>query len=465
MMGRAMGGMVGGLLLAAGLLAGCAPRDGARAFQLPFLPQYRAAQDGTPVLLGNARWWRPFADPTLDRLIDRALTGNLSLEAARERVVESRATLEAVPGAAALDASVGGRVEGAGAGSSRLSSTAQLGLSWMLDPYGSRRARLDAAQSGIRVAEAELDAARLLMIFNMANAYVELRYAQYDLTLRERDLSRQGRTLSVVRELAASGEATELDVTRTRARLAGVEAEIPAVRARITGLASRIAVLAGAVPGTLPPDLAAALDAPGSGRPHPTLSPDVGIPADLLRNRPDLRVAEARYYQSVANIRQARADLYPRLSLVGLISLDLLRSGDTASFYLGPTVTFPQAPLNGGRVAATQSRARQAYTDWRATALDAILEVETALLDYRAATQAAGSARTSQTLYLRTLELTRQVFGQGGATLNDLLDVERELAAAERTLAATLQRQALSYVALNVRLGAGHAAGSGDAAR
>lgn len=165
----------------------------------------------------------------------------------------------------------------------------------------------------------------------------------------------------------------------------------------------------------------------------------------------------------MAEIDATRAAQYPTLSLSGTISLNALQGGSRgASYYLGPALSFPALPpgIGRARVAAQHARARQAHLAWRQTVLGALLEVETALLDYRAATEALNGAERAYRLYAESLSLQREVFDAGEVTVGDLITAEEELAGAEETLATRTRDQAQAFVALNVRLGAGNAAGT-----
>ena len=125
--------------------------------------------------------------------------------------------------------------------------------------------------------------------------------------------------------------------------------------------------------------------------PHPAMSANVGIPADILRNRPDVRIAERIYYANVAETGVAQAQLYPQLSLSGAITLASIASGaHGAEYFFGPSLTLPALPggPRKGALAAQQSRTRQAHTAWQSTVLDAIGEVETAITDYSASASA-----------------------------------------------------------------------------
>lgn len=424
--------------------------------QFPFLPGYARSPDNAPVLLSNDAWWEGLDDPVLNTLIDHALADNLSLALARERVIMARAARDGVPGATILTSSADTGVTGT---SPALQTTVQAGLSWMIDPYGTRADELRVAQAGIDIADAETDAARLLVLFNTSSAFVRLRHNQRLLVLARDELQGRLDMLALTRTMENAEEATRLDITRSRARIAEIRTRLPDLEAAVAGGLNEIAVLAGAMPGTLPDALEAAL-ANGAGQPLPGLSPDVGIPTDLLRNRPDILIAERQYYSAVTSIGIARADLYPRLSLSGTITLNALSSsGSRTEYYFGPAVQFPAFPTTSARAGIEQrlSQARQAHVRWMSTVLAAILEVENALVDYAATTTALRSAVEASRLYDEAETLTSEVFRNGEATLGDLIDAAEATAAAERTLANLRQDHALRFVALNVYLGAGNA--------
>ncbi len=435
-------------------LAACSVAPDYTAPAFPFLSRYQAAP-GAPVLLGNSAWWQKLDDPVLDRLVSLALRDGISLTRARDRVSEAQAARQAVPGAATLAVSAAGRAEKADGGDMDITAPLRLGLDWMLDPWGGRKTRLRAEDARIDAAQAELDAARLLMIYNMTNAYLDLRYSQALQGLARSEQKERRRTLALTRQLRNAGEATRLDITRSEARIAEIAAELPVLGAGVSAAQNQIAVLAGVAPGTLPADLATAL-ARSSALPRPDMTPQVGIPTDLLRNRPDIRIAERGYAAAVAEIGVARAAAYPTLSLAGAIALDALSGG--TDYFFGPSLQLPA--LNPAVAKATISRreaaARAAFQDWRAAVLGAILEVENALVNYDALTSADTAAANAVRLYGRARDLTRRVFERNEATFSDLIDAEQSLAASRRQLARLHRDRARAFVDLNIRIGAGH---------
>ena len=438
-------------------LAACARPNPYDAPKFPFFPGYASADRGAPVLLRNDVWWTRARDPVLDRLVAEALRGNLTLESAATRVDAARASAAATPGAVSGSGSLqitgSGPFENAPSGA----GAATLGLGWLLDPYGARRAEANAARAGIEVAEAEVAAARLLVLFNLGNAYVDLRYRQTLLGLRNQEMRGRKQTLAMTRTLFEVENATRLDIARSEARVADLEAQIPSLRASIMGQQNEIAVLVGVQPGTLGV-LGINLDS-ASAQPKPDMAADMGIPADLIRNRPDIHVAERRYYIALAGVTAAEAALYPRLSLSGTITLNAAegaRSG--AGYSFGPTLQLPSFPGTAARAGVTGARARVAgaHAEWKAVVLGALAEVENAQADYSATTGSVQSAAKAARLYREALGLTRTIFTQGDATLGDLIAAEQAVAQADQAQAEVMYRRGLSFVALNVRLGAGH---------
>lgn len=454
------------------VLAACQPAGPYEPPRFGFAGDYRAGSRAVPVLLANSAWWERLGDPVLNRLVAEALRGSPSIAAAQARIAQAQAAFAATPGAVSVTSRLGASLEGStGSGSSSTGGTADLGFSWLFDPYGARRAERAAAGARITVAEAETDAARLALIRAMATAYVELRYSQRRLALHEQEMRSRRQTLALTRTLFAAQAATRLDIVRSEGRMAEIEAELPLRRAAIRARQNEIAVLAGAAPGSGGGGLGRLgldLDLRGD-QPRPALSPEVGIPADLLRNRPDIRIAERRYYIAIADLGQARAALYPRLSLVGTLTAAGRQGGGSggSEYFFGPALQLPALPAAQARaqVEGAGARVAEAHAIWKSTVLSALLEVENALIDYSATSTSAQASDKAVRLYREALDLTRKVFERGDATLGDLIDAEQALAGAEQTRADMRLRWGQSFIDLNTRLGAGHGAPGSERAR
>ena len=435
-------------------VAGCSVGPDYSGPAFPFASTFSSGRAGVPVLLDNAAWWKKFNDPVLDDLVEVALRENLDLALAKERVTEAQALVGTVPDPASITGNISAGRRGGRNLPTDNGTEASLGLSWLFDPYGGRAAEIRSAEGRVDVADAELDAARLLLLSNLAIAYIDLRYSQRSLQLRRQELGSRRKTLDLVQQMRDANAATQLDVVRAEALVSETQSLIPGIEASVRVQQNRIAVLLGQRPGS-PSD---ALRGAGRGQPLARMPADIGIPADLLRNRPDIRISERIYYVAVADIGAAQADLYPALSLGGQISLSSYGSITGMDYFFGPTLRLPALP-NGpqkAEVRARESRARQALTGWQASVLAAIEQVENALVEYSGSRASVTSARKTVRLYDESVGLTRTLIAQDGATVRDLLDAEQSVAVANFLLSQNLRQLGRNFVILNVSLGSGN---------
>lgn len=444
------------LLVAAVTLAGCSTQQPYDKPIFPFSKSFRAAPAAKPVLQTGNRWWLDFQDPTLNTLIERALAGNVDLEIAREKVIEARANVGTVPAPYSLSSSVSSTSQAAPVTGTLTQTQGSLSFSWLLDPYGLRHQQLQVVGAQREVAKAEVDAARQVLMLNMAQAYVNLRYSQKLMELRQQQLRSRRQTAALTRKLYDAGAVTQLDVVRTQALVAETQTQIPPLSAAILGYKSEIAVLAGVAPDKFDINLAA-----NSRQPRPQKAVELGIPADLLRNRPDIQIAELNYYAAVTDIGIARADLYPRLSLSGTISKILFSAVTGPQVLFSPAINFPALPNEGGQaaVAVREARARQALESWKSTVLGALKDVDTAYADYQGSAVAVREASRYVRLQRQARDLTVKLVSRQGATVPDLISAEENVARADVVLAQNLRQQAQDFIQLNISLGAGSQVG------
>ena len=435
-------------------LVGCSTEEPYNKPFFNFARSYKSVPNGAPLLLTNDIWWKNLDDRTLNALISRALEGNIDLAIARERVIEAHSNLEGVPpnGDLTPTASIRRRDQIGSGNSPSTRSEAALGANWLFDPYGSRKQKLQAAGARVEVAAAEVDAARLLLILNMSNAYIDLRYNQRLLQLRNQQLASRRKTVGLTRSLFDQGSTTRVEMVRTEALVAETQTQIPPLQAQIQSIKNDIAVLAGAAPGTLGFNLDGYVH-----QPQPNLAPNIGIPADLLRNRPDIRIAERSYYAAVSEIGVARANLYPRLSLGGSIGPVRVGGLEGLEYFFGPSIVFPSLldKSPNARVAARHSQARQAHEQWKSTVLSALRDVENARAAYKGSAESSRTARRSVRLYREARDLTRDQVGRGSATIRDLIDTEENIADADVVLANEVRQLGRNFVLLNISIGAG----------
>ena len=275
-------------------------------------------------------WWNGFGDPKLARFVELALEQDLDLAQASARVLQARAGLGAADAALLPSGNVSGQAASAyqsvetplgrildsrpGFDRHGHAYEADLGASWEVDVFGGLRRGREAAIADYQASEAGAAAARLAVAAQTADIYIGIRGLQARLDIARRQVRTQEDLLSKVRLLEGKGLAAELQVRQAEGSLALVRATVPALETGLESAMNALDVMLGSAPGTHRAELAE----PGAIPSAPQIT-NTGSPADLLRRRPDLIVAERRLAASNARIGVAVAEYYPKFSLSGLI--------------------------------------------------------------------------------------------------------------------------------------------------
>ena len=410
-----------------------------------------------------ARWWHGFGDPVLDRLVADALAANLDLAQARARLREARAR-RGVAGAAlapSVDASLSGsrsRSSGqSGSGSTRELYSAGFDASWELDVFGGLRRSVEAAQADLEASVESLSDTRVSLAAEVALNYIDLRTAEQRLAIAEESIAYRGENHQIIRWRQQAGLVSELDLAQATTDLESTRAVLPPLRTAVTEAKNRLAVLLGRNPGELESLVHA-------DRPIPLAAAEIvaAIPADTLRQRPDVRAAERRLAAQTARLGEAEAARYPSFRLSGSLGLEALeldaladRDANTHSLFGGIT-----APVfNAGRIAANieiqDALVEQARLAYRAAVLAALEEVENALTavantDARRAklAEAAAAART-------TLAIAEYRYASGLADFLSVLDAQRTQLSLDEQLAGSTGELARAQIRLYKALGGG----------
>lgn len=390
-------------------------------------------------------WWQDFDDPVLSKLVTQAIVDSPSLAEAESRLVEAAAQLRKARPAVSGDVSLDATHNSGSPDTLSADATATFGI------FGRRAARISAASARLDAERFGADDARRVLIEQIATAYVQLRFFQQSLRERHRDMSSRQATLQEIQAQKNAGAATELDVVRARALVAEIEVDIPQTRAEIIRQRNRLSTLLGRPVGLLDIDLNNA-----TRQPHAQKMNNLGVPADLLRIRPDIRQAERLYAAAVSDLNESRANRYPRLNLSGVLRAPLESGSSSQSLTAGLVIPLFSQPALAAEVDAAEARVIQAHLRWRQLVLQAVEEVETALAALEASGRATSSARDLVQLNERALNLTRRTMESGGdVTVLDLLDRERTLTSARQVLASNRRDAALNYIALRSALGSG----------
>jgi NodT family efflux transporter outer membrane factor (OMF) lipoprotein len=469
-------------LLAAGTALGASvPKVGPK-YQPPkaAVPDsfHQQAEAGSNNGAAIGAWWTTLGDPELTALVERAVKANLDLKIASSRVLEARAarritradllpsiassnTIQRVrggPAASQLNGSF------AGPGGSSLpapgeSSIFQLGFDagWEIDFFGGRRRALEAATADVAgVDEARRDTL-VSLLAEVARNYAELRGFQRRLDITNQNIQLQQDSLDLTRVRAEAGLGTQLDVERQRAQLDSTRALVPALEAAEVQTIHRLGVLLGEQPGTLLNQLVHA-------KPLPTVPPDVpvGLPADLLKRRPDLRQAEARVAAETARVGVARADLFPKIVLNGFSGrqangASALTLGAGNLFSVGPAITLPI--FTSGKIRANieaqKQRLDQALTQYQNTVLRSLEETENALVSYGHEKEREARLVSAVEASRQATQLANELYTRGLSDFLSVLDAQRQQLAAEDDLAQSDTVVVTNLVALYKALGGG----------
>ena len=422
------------------------------------LPQRWSAATSGPKAPKPSEWWRNFRDPTLNTLVELAIAGNLDVAQAKARIREARATREQAVGALFPQVDAGASATRSRSQIvTRNSFRAGFDASWEIDLFGARDRAVEAATYGTDAAFDDLDTVMLTLIGDVASTYVEARGLQARIALARSTARTQRETEELTRTRFRAGDISAIDTSRATAQAASTEAQIPALEASLAQAQHRIAVLTGRPPAAMASYFARVAAVPATPSP-----PRAGIPADVLRRRPDVRSAERVLAQQTARIAQAEANRYPSISLTGSISTSALKLGDLAKnsaigWSFGPTLSVPI--FNGGELAAAVDAARasrdQQDAVLRLAVLTALQEVEDGLVGLRQERLRIGSLTEAATASKEAERLSRALYTSGNASFLDVLEAQRTSYAAEQSLIDSRVTLASQFIALNKALGGG----------
>jgi len=499
------------ILPAIASLAGCMVGPNYRAPEITAPPQFAAAtqpsttrpadtQPSTapePAVVDLERWWETFRDPMLNSLIDQAVTANLDVRLAEARVREARAQLEFNRAGLfpTLDSSASytrsrssksafpvapTRTGSGGTGSTGGNSSpfsfnvgetnlyqAGFDAGWEIDVFGGTRRAIEAAQDTL---EAQIDARRNAMVTLLAEVgrnYVTLRGLQNELAVIRDNVTAQRDTLELTRSKFVAGIATDLDVARAEAQVTTTESEIPTLQTEIQQAIHRLGVLLDRNPAALEEELSPAASLPVG---PPAIPP--GLPSELLRRRPDVRQAERQLAASTANIGVAKADLFPKFSLTSTLGLESLQlktfaNSPSAFWSIGPSVTwrifdFGQIWAN---VHVQEARQEEARIQYRQAVLQALSDVEDALVAYNQEQARRQSLRQAVDANRRAVDLAKQLNTAGVVDFLNVLTAQLSLYQSQDQLAQSEQTVSTNLVALYKALGGGWQTGEEQSAK
>ena len=473
----------------------------------PPVPSHTVAE---PV---DAAWWRSFNDPMLTELEEQVVRSNLNVRLASVRLQESRLqrgvtaadeyptlngngsyTREKISdrGVVGIFGGASGASGSNGAGTSTATSSNGLGgtqggipssaiggssgrsthlpsfnlfqtgfdSSWEIDFWGRVRREVESADANIDSSAETRRDMLVTELSELARDYIQLRGQQRDLQIARDTLVSERDSLRITQERQSGGLTTGLDVANASAQVGTTAAQIPQLEAQAAVTMNAIAFLLGETPGALSAKL-------GVAKPVPPVPPavPVGLPSELARRRPDIREAEAKLHAATADIGQAEADFFPKVTLSGSVGVQSVRFKDLGNvspfgalqFSGGPSVTIPI--FEGARLKYTldlrKAQQQEAAVQYQQTVLQAFHDVDNALTNYGAEQLRREQLGRAVDQARRALSLARQQYVQGLSTFLDVLTAQRTALDAEQQYADSTTTISTNLVQLYKALGGG----------
>ena len=417
-------------------------------------------------------WWTVFDDPVLENLIEQAQDENLELQITYVRIMEARALLGIASGEywPTIDAAGSysrSRVSENGLTAPAVGSPDQMNLhsmgvdsSWEIDVFGRISRSVESAQASMEASVEDYRDVLVSLYSQVAQTYIDVRSLQTRIQYARDNVTLQRDTLKLTQDRRKAGLVPQLDVEQAKLVLASTESTIPRLRQFESQAVHRLSVLLGQPPGALYDRLSSASDIPQV--PEDVIA---GLPAELLRQRPDIRRAERVLAAETAEIGIATADLYPTFSLSGTFALEAQQIKDvdnwnSRTWGFGPAMRWNL--FDGNRIRSNikvqEAQTEQALLAYEQTVLQALEEVENTMVAYKKEQQRFGALQRSVAAAGKSVELVQTLYKNGLTDFQNVLDMQRVLTAEQDKLAESEGQVVKNLVGLYKSLGGGWSA-------
>lgn len=408
-------------------------------------------------------WWKTLNDPTLDSLVERAIAANLDLRTATSQLRQARAQRASAGSAlfptidAGAAATRTGSSENAGSGRASTLHSTSFDASWEIDVFGGVRRSVEAAEADLAAAREARRDVLVSVLAEVALNYVELRTFQSRFAVAEKNLDNQEETQEIVQAQFDAGAVSELDLDRAISNLEATRSSIPQLEQNVVKAKNRLAVLVGKPPGALNEELRTAQPLP-----TPPVQVAVGVPAETLRRRPDVRLAERQLAAETARVGVATSELYPKFNLVGSIGLESLSAstlfdGASKVFQLGPSVQW--RVFDGGRIRQEieiqDAVQEQAMIRYESSILSALEDVENAITGFTQEQLRYQSLAKSAAAAERAAGTAKARYDAGASSFLPVLDAQRSQLQAQDNRAASKGTIVSNLIRLYKSLGGG----------
>jgi len=453
------------------LLAGCTVGPDYEMPELGLPPNWEQPQQQEieAVSAGLKDWWTVLDDSVLEGLIERAAHSNLDLKEALFRIEESRALRDFAGGrfAPKVDLSASYMrsrdsennaysIPGISGDQINAHSTG-FDSSWEIDLFGGIKRSVESSQAFLEATVEGYRDTLITLYAEITRNYVELRTIQARIQYALDNISSQQKTLKLTEDRFDAGIAPELDVIQAEMNVSNTESEVPSLRLAEIRAINRIAVLLGEYPQAFGAELEARRPIP-----TPTRQIQAGLPAELLRRRPDIRRAERQLAAQVAMIGVATADLYPSFSLAGAFQLKAAQLSDVGrrssrAYSFGPGLRWNI--FDGKRIRNSikieEAKAEQTRVRYERTVLSAVEEVENSLTAYAQESVRRDALDRSAAASEKSVELVQTLYRNGLTDFQNVLDMQRMLFLQQDKLAASRGQVVLNMIRIYKSLGGG----------
>ncbi|MFH1977063.1 MAG: efflux transporter outer membrane subunit [Pseudomonadota bacterium] len=410
-----------------------------------------------------AKWWTTLNDPVLSGLIERAVANNQDIKKVRAKIREQRARRN-ISNAGLLPT-----IDASGSSTRRKSSeetsggketdfySAGFDAGWELDMFGGTRRLVEASTADLQASREDLRDVLVSLLAEVALNYAEVRSFQARIEVAEKNLNIQDETYQLAQLLYQAGLSNEIAVHQAKYNLENTRSNIPTLRTGLEEAMNRLAVLMGDNPGAVHAELK-------EQKPVPVSRPDlaVGIPADVLRQRPDIRRAERQLAAQTARVGVATAEMYPKINLTGSIgfeslTLDNLITPGSRTYSFGPRITWPifKAGSIRSNIEVQSALQEQYLIQYETAVLNALEEVENALMAYMEEQNRRQSLSDAKRAASLAANLAQDQYKAGLTDFTNVLDAQRALLSFEDQLIQNEENIISNLIRLYKALGGG----------
>ncbi len=398
----------------------------------------------------QAAWWQYFNDPLLTALIQEALQANPDLKTAQANLRSARAQ-RVIAGATLLPSVNASGSAKRNSGSD--SYNASMDASWELDIFGANRLAASASGADVQAAQANVEDAKASLAAEVASNYVNLRLAQTRLGVFRQSLASRAETVRLTQLKQTAGLASSLDVEQAQLSLTQTQAQVPDLEKTVVQTQHALAILTGKEPKALQMRLASSRGIPTSVKP-------IALPANAIRQRPDMRAAEYKVQAATLRVGEAKANLYPSFNLGGSLGINSLSVGDLIdpSSIARSLLASISAPLfNGGKlkqqVEVSDAAREQAVANYQKTLLSALQDVANALVALDAYRQQLPLLNTAVATARSAEKLATLSYEAGTADFQTVLDAQRSVLSAQDSLLSAQANNTQALISLYKAIG------------